>query len=192
MPRALPLAAALALAATPSPAHLDPGPHGSLMAGVSHPLLGLDQVPVMTAVGLRGAVQGGHARWAPPTAPVGAMVTGFALAVLGVAVPLAEPMILLAVVALGTAVAPMVRMPLGAALAAMALFGLFHGHAPGGEVGSAEAMALGVGVAASTVVLHAAGLPVAGGCSRGLRHERLVRGLGWASAVGGPRMALAG
>lgn len=192
MTRALPLAAALAFAATPSLAHLDPQAHGSLLAGVSHPLLGLDHVLVMIAVGLWGAVQGGRGRWALPTAFVGAMVAGFVLAVLGVAVPLVEPMILVSVVALGLAVALMVRLPLGAAVAATALFGLFHGHAHGGEVGSAEVMAFGLGFAASTAVLHAAGLLIAWGYSRGLRHELLVRGLGWATAIGGLWIAVGG
>ena len=47
----LPLALALALTATPTLAHLNPEEHGSFMAGLSHPIFGLDHVLAMIGVG---------------------------------------------------------------------------------------------------------------------------------------------
>jgi urease accessory protein len=51
-------ATALILGATVAPAlaHLDPAEHGSFMAGVSHPLFGLDHILAMVAVGLWAAL----------------------------------------------------------------------------------------------------------------------------------------
>lgn len=148
----------LALAASPALAHLDPGEHGSFLAGLSHPLFGLDHVLAMIAVGLWGAVLGGHARWALPTSFVGSMVLGFGLARLGLSLPLVEPMVLASVLLLGLAVALMVRLPLVAASVLAGLFGIFHGHAHGGELGAAGALAFSIGFVASTAVLHAVGL----------------------------------
>lgn len=181
----LPLALALALSATPTLAHLGPEEHGSFMTGLSHPLLGLDHVLAMIAVGLWGAVLGGRARWSLPTSFVGSMVLGFGLALLGAGLPLVEPMVLASVLLLGLAVALMVRPPLAAAGLLTGLFGLFHGHAHGSELGSADALSFGLGFAVSTAVLHAAGLLIAWGYSKGMRHTRLVRGMGWVTALGG-------
>ena len=48
--RKLPALACLAtLAATPAAAHLPPGEYGSFLAGVTHPLFGLDHVLAMIA-----------------------------------------------------------------------------------------------------------------------------------------------
>lgn len=185
MRRTLPLALALGLAAAPALAHVDPAEHGSFLAGLSHPLLGLDHVLAMVGVGLWGAVLGGRARWALPTAFVGAMVAGFALALVGVGLPLVEPLVLASVLFLGLAMALLLQLPLGAALALVGLFGLVHGHAHGGELGTAGALAFGLGFVAATAVLHAAGLLIAWGYSTGRRHARLVRGLGWATMLGG-------
>jgi thioredoxin:protein disulfide reductase len=57
------------------------------------------------AIWLVGRLVGGRAIWALPASFVGVMVAGFALAVLGVSLPMVEPVILLSVLALGLAVA---------------------------------------------------------------------------------------
>jgi urease accessory protein len=104
-------AAAVILGAGPAFAHLDPGAHGSFMAGVSHPLLGWDHVLAMVAVGLWAAMIGGRAVLAVPLAFVGAMALGFALALAGAPLPIVEPVVLASVVALGLLVAAAVRLP---------------------------------------------------------------------------------
>ena len=169
--------------ATPAFPYLPPG--GSLAAGFVHPFLGLDHVLVMVAVGLWGAMMGTHARWALPTAFVGSAMTGFIVAILGALLPFVEPMILLSILLLGFAVALALRPPVVAAATAVAIFGVFHGHAHGAEVGSAGVLAFGAGFAASTAVLHGVGIAAAYGLSRSLRHARLLRGLGWITALGG-------
>lgn len=185
MKAAAPLAMVVGLMTTPALAHLDPAEHGSFMAGLSHPVFGLDHVLAMIAVGLWGAVLGGPARWALPTAFVLSMVAGFALARGGVPLPFVEPMVLASVLVLGLAVALLARLPLGAALALTGLFGLFHGHAHGGELGEATALGFGLGFVLSTAVLHAVGLLIAWSYSLNPRHRGIVSGLGWATVLGG-------
>ncbi|MFV0361234.1 HupE/UreJ family protein [Tropicimonas sp.] len=186
------LAIATVLAATPALAHLNPGEHGSFMAGLSHPVFGLDHILAMVAVGLWAASLGGRAMWGLPGAFVGAMVAGFAAAISGVGMPFVEPMILVSVLALGLAVALALRLPVAAAAAIVGLFGLFHGHAHGGELGAAGALAFGAGFAASTAILHAIGVATAVAAGRGLTGTKAVRGLGWATALGGLWVMVAG
>ena len=145
------LAAATALVTTPAFAHLDPEAHGSFAAGLSHPVFGADHILAMVAVGLWAAVLGGRAVWALPSAFVAAMVAGFIASVGGVPLPFVEPMILVSVFVLGLAVALTLRLPVAAAAGIVGAFGLFHGHAHGGELGTAAALAFGAGFAASAL-----------------------------------------
>ena len=78
--RLLVTAGMMAAATAPAFAHIDPAHGGSFLAGVSHPLFGLDHIVVMVAVGLWAATIGGRALWAVPLAFVGAMAGGYLLA----------------------------------------------------------------------------------------------------------------
>lgn len=185
----------LAVTASPAFAHLDPGAHGSLMAGFSHPLFGLDHVLAMVAVGLWAGLQGGRARWALPVSFVAVMALGFGLSMLGVPLPFVESMILASVIVLGllVAVAARVDMRVGAGL--VGLLAVFHGHAHGTELGQAGALNYGLGFMAATIVLHVIGIalvllaekatPMMGG-----RGRRIVRTLGGVFTVVGAGLAL--
>ena len=59
--RILLVAAALAASAMPALAHTGVGPASGLAAGFTHPLLGLDHLIAMIAVGLFAASRGGKA-----------------------------------------------------------------------------------------------------------------------------------
>lgn len=185
MTRPLLLALALGVAATPALAQPSPTGHGSFLAGFVHPLAGLDHVLAMIGVGLWGAVLGGSARWALPTAFVAAMVAGFGLALLGLALPFVETVALASVFLFGIAVALLLRPPLASAATLAGLVGLFHGHAHGTELAGASALGYGLGFVLATALLHAAGLFIAWGYSQGVQGARLVRGLGWATMLGG-------
>ena len=152
--------AAITLAASPASAHLAPGAHGSFLAGASHPLFGLDHVLAMVAVGLWAAMLGGRALVLVPAAFVSTMVIGFGLAMAGVGLPFVEPAILASVVVLGLGlvVAMSVRLPAAAGALLVGAFALFHGHAHGGELGTAAALPYMAGFAISTALLHGAGL----------------------------------
>lgn len=181
-------AAILAAATAPALAHLDPVEHGSFMAGVSHPLFGVDHILVMVAVGLWAAQiarQDGTSKglWIVPSAFVGVMTLGFLLALAGVALPFVEPAILASVIALGLLVAMAVHLPIAAGAAIVGLFALFHGHAHGGELGSAGALQFGLGFVVATTLLHVAGIALGLGVSRFA--PNLTRMLGGLTALAG-------
>jgi urease accessory protein len=184
--------AAVTLAATAAPAlaHLDPAHNGSFLAGVSHPLFGLDHILVMVTVGLWASMVGGRALWIVPAAFVGTMAAGYLLSLSGVALPFVEPVILASVVALGLLVAAAIRLPTTVGAVLVGLFALFHGYAHGGELGMAAVLPFGLGFAAATALLHAAGigigLALGSGIGLGEARGRLAaRILGAASAATG-------
>ena len=150
---------ALALLLTPALAFAHPG-HGDngLIAGISHPLGGLDHLLAMLAVGLWAAQQKGAARWALPCTFVGTMLVGGMFGFEGLNLPALEGGIAASVLALGLAVALAARPPLLMAVGATALFALFHGVAHGLELPDMSSpWTYAAGFVVATAVLHAAG-----------------------------------
>lgn len=149
----------LALLLAPSLAFAHPG-HGDhgLMAGLGHPLGGLDHLLAMLAVGLWAAQQSGAARWALPVTFVATLLVGGLLGFAGLQLPALESGIAASVLALGLAVALAVRPPLPLAMLATAAFALFHGVAHGLELPEmSSAWTYAIGFVAATAALHAAG-----------------------------------
>ena len=177
--------AALAATTAPAFAHLNPEEHGSFMAGLSHPLFGLDHILVMVAVGLWAAQIGGKALWGVPAAFVSTMTIGFGLAVAGIGLPFVEPAILASVVALGLLVAMAVKLDTVASAAIVAVFALFHGHAHGGELGTAGALEFGIGFVAATALLHVAGIGLGLGIARLSGGPIAARVIGGLTALAG-------
>lgn len=60
---------------------------GGILSGFLHPILGLDHLLAMVAVGFLSAQMGGRAIWTVPAAFVGVMALGAVLGILGVAIP---------------------------------------------------------------------------------------------------------
>jgi urease accessory protein len=179
------IATALGASAAPAFAHISPTEHGSLMAGLSHPLLGADHVLAMIAVGLWAAQIGGRSLWTVPAAFVATMALGFALAVAGAPMPFVEPAILASVVVLGLVVATAARLGGPAAAAVVAVFALFHGHAHGGELGTAGAWSFAAGFMIATALLHIAGAGFGVGLARLSDRGIFARILGAATATAG-------
>jgi urease accessory protein len=183
---------AITLAATlPAFAHLDPVEHGSLAAGFSHPLFGLDHILAMVAVGLWAAQQGGRALWTVPSAFVGTMALGFATAIAGAPLPFVEPVILASVIFIGIAIALALPIPTAAVAALVGFFALFHGHAHGGELGEAGAWQFALGFILATAVLHALGI-AAGLILARFSGKLLTRVVGAATALGGIYLVIGG
>ncbi|AKG02066.1 protein hupE [Pseudomonas aeruginosa] len=135
------LLAALALLAAPALAFAHPG-HGEhgLVAGLAHPLTGLDHLLAMFAVGLWAAQQQGAARLALPCTFVGTMLVGGLLGFEGLQLPFMETGIAASVLALGLCVALAVRPPLALELPDLSSPWLYA-----------------LGFVAATAALHAAG-----------------------------------
>ncbi|WP_407316840.1 HupE/UreJ family protein [Pseudomonas sp. nanlin1] len=165
------------------PGHADSG----LIAGMAHPLSGVDHLLAMFAVGLWAAQQTHHGRWRLPLTFVGAMLLGGLLGFDGVAIAYLEGAIAASVLALGVLVAVAARPPLAVSLVISGLFGLAHGMAHGLELPAMNSpVGYALGFVAATSALHGAGyalarwMPLAGAA--------LIRGLGMIAAGAGALM----
>jgi len=179
---------ALLATAMPALAHTGGGSASGFVAGFGHPLLGLDHLLAMVAVGLFAAVLGGRALWLVPASFVAMMAVGGLLALDGVGLPMVETGIALSVVVLGAAVALRVQLPVAAAMAVCGAFALFHGHAHGTEMpAAASAASYAAGLVIATAVLHATGVGL------GLLASRASRlAAPWAIRTAGSLVALLG
>ncbi|TNC51499.1 HupE/UreJ family protein [Rubellimicrobium rubrum] len=161
------MALLLALLVAPGAALAHAATTGGLVSGLSHPVLGLDHVVAMVAVGLWGAILGRPALWMLPVAFPLVMATGGVLGILGVPLPGVETAIALSGMALGLLVAFMVRLPIALACGIVGVFALFHGYAHGTELpASANPLAFATGFVTSTGLLHLVGVGL-GGLVRG-------------------------
>jgi urease accessory protein len=155
------LAATLALM-SPAMAHTGIDHVHGFVAGLTHPLLGLDHALAMIAVGLWAGLIGGHAKWAWPLAFVGVMLASGLAAIAGIKLPLVETGIAVSVLVLGLLVALRTAAPVMIGALACAMFAVFHGYAHGAELpGGADAVAYAGGFVLATAFLHALGLGAA-------------------------------
>lgn len=153
------LAAILALLPMAAMAHTGTGAHIDAMHGFLHPLTGLDHILAMVAVGVFAARLGGTSLWAVPAAFVGAMVAGGAAGYYGVPLPMVEQGIAVSVIVMGLAVAFGLKPPIVPAMALVAAFAVFHGHAHGAEgSGAGSFLGYAAGFVIATSLLHAAGI----------------------------------
>jgi urease accessory protein len=155
------LATLAALIATPALAH--PGHGVTLLAGVEHPLTGLDHLLAMVTVGLWAALRGGKALWAWPAAFVSAMVSGYFVGLFTPAAPMIgstiEALIVASVIALAVfAAVERTRLAVVSGLPLIAAIGLVHGFAHGSEAPAGAGLSFPLGMALATVALHAVGV----------------------------------
>ncbi|MDH4451195.1 MAG: HupE/UreJ family protein [Rhodoferax sp.] len=136
--------------------------HGSFMAGLLHPLAGMDHLLAMVAVGVWSAVS---ARRAGPTllwgplAFANMLVLGALLGLRGVGAAVVEPMVAASVLVLGLLVLTRQGMHAAASVALVGGFAVFHGLAHGAElVTTGNAFAAVAGMFVATLALHLAGV----------------------------------
>jgi len=140
-------------------AHTGEGAVGGFISGLFHPVLGLDHVIAMVAVGLWGAFLGMPAIWLLPVVFPLVMAFGGILGILGVPVPAVEIGIAVSAIALGALVAFAARPPIWIAAIIVGIFAIFHGHAHGTELPeAANALAYSLGFVLATGILHATGI----------------------------------
>lgn len=176
-PRTLALAVLCLFAGTAS-AHTGDHTATGFASGLAHPLVGLDHLFAMIAVGLWAAQQGRRALWAVPAAFVGAMGLGGVLAWSGIALPHVETAIALSVLVLGLLIASRRQWAVTAGMALAAAFALFHGYAHGLEMPwAASPTRYAMGFVLATVCLHGVGIA----SSLIGRHAMKVAGIGIAA-----------
>jgi urease accessory protein len=172
--------------AAPAWAHGGSGTDG-LVAGLQHPVLGIDHLLAMVVVGVLGSVLARPL--AAPVAFVLAMAAGGSLGIATGASAVTEIAIALSVLALGGAVVAGRALRSGPALGLVALAGVVHGHAHGAELpAGASATSYAVGFLVVTAGLHAGG--VLGG--RAVRHRVRARAALGAAVAGAGVGLLAG
>ena len=156
------LAAAALLAPVSAFAHEGSSlPYGSFIAGLAHPVLGVDHFLAMVSVGILSAQIGGRAIWTVPTTFVSVMAIGGLLGWLDVGLTSIELGISFSVLTLGIAIAADRKLPVLVAMGAVGIFAIFHGYAHGSEMPNvANPIRYALGFMTGTALLHIAGLLV--------------------------------
>ncbi len=167
---------------------------GSFLGGLFHPVLGPDHLLAMLAVGIVSAQIGGRAIWTVPGSFVSFMAVGGLIGLLTDTIPMGvvETGIALSVLLLGSIIAGGRSLPQIAAMAAVALFAMFHGYAHGVETPSiAQPVRYALGFLTGTALIHLVGVLI-GDVARRYRHgPTVLRVLGGLIAIVGV-MFLAG
>jgi urease accessory protein len=158
---------------------------GGFVAGVEHPVFGLDHVVAMVAVGIWGAQLGAPAIWVLPVTFPLVMSFGGILGGLGVPIPGIEIGIAVSAVVLGGMIALAARPPLWVAALMVGIFAIFHGYAHGAELPeSANAIAFAAGFVIATGALHALGILI-GVANRWRKGGHVLRVIGGGIAACG-------
>lgn len=190
----LTLAAGLTMIAAPALAHSGHGETSGFLAGMVHPVLGMDHVLALLTVGLWSGFALPRRFWAGAATFMVAMAAGAGLSWAGFAIPMVEGWITASVAVFGL-LALLARRGqsaeiTGASLTAIALFALCHGHAHATEA-SGNAPAYLAGFLTATAALHLAGVALARTVATG-RAARLVQTVMGAGITGAGLLMMAG
>jgi urease accessory protein len=167
-------------------ANAHPGHGGGLMAGIAHPLFGLDHLLAMVAVGVWAFQLGGRATWLVPASFMALMAGAGGAGMAGIALPMVESGIATSVLILGLLIAFSVRVTPALGAFIVALFAIFHGHAHGAEMSLlGSAWQYGIGFVVSTAALHGLGLALGKGLNK---QSLLLRATGAMVATSGAWM----
>lgn len=182
-------------------AHPGHSPASGFVAGLVHPLSGLDHLLAMVAVGLlavRLRSTSPAALWALPVAFVASLLAGGALALVVPSLPGIEFAIAGSVMLFGALLAVAWPIRLSIALPLVAIAGAVHGHAHIAEVPAESSVAgYALGMAVMTAILHGSGIAAGLAAARlpslaagRLPKETPVRLAGAAIAVAGILLVL--
>ena len=159
-----------------------------LMAGLTHPFVGLDHLLAMFAVGIWAGQLGGRAVWLIPLTFVSVMAVAATLASFGLLLPLMEPAIACSVLVLGLLIAGSVRLPTSVSALLVSLFAVFHGYAHGLELPQAASPILyGAGFVLATALLHGLGI----GFARNSRQHKMLQRIAGYSLIAASGLLLA-
>ncbi len=152
----------LALLSASGMAFAHPGHEATnFMAGLAHPLGGIDHLLAMLAVGLYAGRQQGSARWVLPCSSIALMIVGALLMQADIIIPTLEFGIAASVLVLGLLVASVTCPPLVVTLPLIGTFALCHGAAHYAERGQANLLIYGAGFVIATAALHGIGFAFA-------------------------------
>lgn len=175
-------------------AHPGHGAHGGWLAGLTHPLTGVDHLLVAVSVGVLAALFAGLPAARRIALFLGALAIGLSAGLAGVALPgAAETLIALSVLGAGALVvwqSASIERVLWLVLCALgALHGLVHGSEAPASVGG---LTYAAGILLSTGLLSVAGARVTQWLSATRTGRIVLRGGGAATAVAGVAMLVLG
>lgn len=129
------------------------------LSGFLHPIIGIDHLAAMVAVGILGAIIGGKAVWMLPVYFPLVMSIGGVLGIKGLQLPFVEMFIAISVIVLGFLIAFYHRLNIVLASIIVSFFALFHGYAHGVELPEATSpIQYCVGFVFGTGMLHLFGI----------------------------------
>jgi urease accessory protein len=173
------IALPLLLICTQAAAHEEFQGGAGFLSGLFHPVLGFDHLLAMLSVGIVSAQIGGRAIWHIPATFVLAMIVGGILGMQGVQVLLVEAGIAMSVLVLGATLAAEKNLPEWAAMIAVCVFGMFHGHAHGTEMPMiANPWLYGLGFVLGTAIIHLTGVFIGLGFKKMQNGQHLLRAAG--------------
>lgn len=168
---ALGLLPAVALA---HPGHDTPG----FVAGLMHPVAGIDHLLAMVAVGWWSAAVQSRRWWLVPAAFASSMLAGALLGLAGFQAPATEALVALSPLVIGGLMLMRRTLSLASASVLAGSLALFHGHAHGSELpASGDTAAWLLGMIAATLLLHLAGAALALASRRDPRALRVAGAL---------------
>ncbi len=154
------MAAGLLLTATTAAAHTGHGTHAEsgFLSGLLHPMLGLDHLLAMAAIGFWSVRQSNTMKQVTPLFVIGGMILGAGIAWVGMSLPGVETGISLSVILAGILIAATVKLPTAVGGSLVAAFMVFHGFAHGAEMpAGATLVAYLTGFSIATLALTFAG-----------------------------------
>ncbi|WP_100638264.1 HupE/UreJ family protein [Marinobacter salexigens] len=162
--------------------------HGGFLSGLLHPMLGIDHLLAMAAIGFWSIRQSTTMKRGAPLFVVGGMVVGAAIAWGGISLAGVETGIAMSVLLAGVLIATMAKLPTIVGGTLVALFMVAHGYAHGAEMAAGSSLvAYMAGFVVATLAITFAG--------RGLgvlmlkADNRITRALGGVVAVIGGMLA---
>jgi urease accessory protein len=186
------MAIGLMLTATAAIAHPGHGAHvhSDFLSGLLHPMMGLDHLLAMAAIGFWSIRQSATMKRGAPLFVVGGMILGSAIAWAGVSLAGVETGIAMSVLLAGVLIATMAKLPTAVGGTLVALFMLTHGYAHGAEMAAgANLLSYMAGFVVATLAITFAGRGL--GALMLKADNRVSRALGGVVAVIGGVLAAA-
>ncbi|MBQ0746928.1 MAG: HupE/UreJ family protein [Marinobacter sp.] len=148
------IATGLMVTATAASAHTGHDAGTGFASGLLHPMLGLDHLLAMAAIGFWSVRQSATLKNSTPLFVIGGMILGAGMAWSGLSLPGVETGIALSVLLAGILIATMAKLPTAVGGSLVAAFMLFHGYAHGTEMPAGAAlMAYLAGLSIATLAL---------------------------------------
>ena len=184
------MATGLMVTATAASAHAGHDAGTGFASGLLHPMLGLDHLLAMAAIGFWSVRQSATLKNSTPLFVIGGMIFGAAIAWGGMSLPGVETGITFSVLVAGILIATLAKLPPAVGGSLVGAFMLFHGFAHGAETPEGATLAAylaGFSIATLAITLVGRGL----GSLMLNADSRFSRGVGGALAVAGAYLAAA-